>query len=167
MSWQEKVPRSLPLTAKVERGLGFCQKRTLQSVFVTKAALEVSAVPYGACYGPHIRRIARKEISPSYLGKARFWCQDPTKKYQIFDFELVNSNSTLTFRYNLLAWSLAISSACLLRFLEPKMPYYGLTTRAQAVVMRALGTPLKAITQVTGISTKHISNLLKRAVENG
>ena len=33
--------------------------------------------------------------------------------------------------------------------------------------MRALGTPLKAITQVTGISTKHIGNLLKRAVENG
>ena len=33
--------------------------------------------------------------------------------------------------------------------------------------MRALGTPLKAITQVTRISTKHIGNLLKRAVENG
>jgi len=47
------------------------------------------------------------------------------------------------------------------------MPYYGLATRAQAVVMRALGTPLKVITQVTGISTKHIGNLLKRAVENG
>ena len=46
------------------------------------------------------------------------------------------------------------------------MPYYGLATRAQAVVMRALGTPLKAITQVTGVSTKHIGNLLKRAVEN-
>jgi len=26
-----------------------------------------------------VRRIARKEISPSYLGKARVWCQDPTK----------------------------------------------------------------------------------------
>ena len=26
-----------------------------------------------------VRRIARKEISPSYLGKARFWCQDPPK----------------------------------------------------------------------------------------
>ena len=47
------------------------------------------------------------------------------------------------------------------------MPYYGLATRAQAVVIRALGTPLKTITQVTGISTKHISNLLKRAVKNG
>jgi transposase len=47
------------------------------------------------------------------------------------------------------------------------MPYYGLATRAQAVVMRALGTPLKAIAQVTGISTKHIGNLLKKAVENG
>ena len=47
------------------------------------------------------------------------------------------------------------------------MPYYGLATRAQAVVMRALGTPLKVITCVTGISSKHISNLLKKAVENG
>ena len=47
------------------------------------------------------------------------------------------------------------------------MPYYSLATRAQAVVMRALGTPLKAITQVTRISTKHIGNLLKKAVENG
>ena len=46
------------------------------------------------------------------------------------------------------------------------MPYYGLATRAQAVVMRALGTPLKVITCVTGISSKHISNLLKKAVEN-
>ena len=26
-----------------------------------------------------LRRIARKEISPSFLGKASFWCQDPTK----------------------------------------------------------------------------------------
>ena len=33
--------------------------------------------------------------------------------------------------------------------------------------MKALGTPLKLITQVTGISGKHISNLLKKAVENG
>ena len=33
--------------------------------------------------------------------------------------------------------------------------------------MRALGTPLKVITYVTGISSKHISNLLKKAVENG
>ena len=47
------------------------------------------------------------------------------------------------------------------------MPYYGLATRAQAVVMKALGTPLKLITQVTGISGKHIGNLLKKAVENG
>jgi hypothetical protein len=47
------------------------------------------------------------------------------------------------------------------------MPYYGLVMRAQAVVIRALGTPLKAITKVTGISTKYIGNLLKKAVENG
>jgi hypothetical protein len=47
------------------------------------------------------------------------------------------------------------------------MPYYGLATRAQAVVMQTLGTPLKLITEVTGISGKHIGNLLKKAVENG
>ena len=35
-------------TVKVERDLGFCRRRTLRSVFVTKAALEVSAVSYGA-----------------------------------------------------------------------------------------------------------------------
>ena len=33
--------------------------------------------------------------------------------------------------------------------------------------MQALGTPLKVITCITGISSKHISNLLKKAVENG
>jgi hypothetical protein len=47
------------------------------------------------------------------------------------------------------------------------MPYYGLATRAQAVVIKTLGTPLKLITKVTGISGKHIGNLLKKAVENG
>ena len=47
------------------------------------------------------------------------------------------------------------------------MPYYSLAMRAQAVVMKALGTPLKLITQVTGISSRHISNLVKKAVENG
>ena len=47
------------------------------------------------------------------------------------------------------------------------MPYYGLTTRAQAVVIKALGTPLKLITKITGISGKYISNLVKKAVENG
>ena len=46
------------------------------------------------------------------------------------------------------------------------MPYYGLATRAQAVVMKTLGTPLKLITEVTGISGKYIGNLLKKAVEN-
>jgi len=30
-----------------------------------------------------------------------------------------------------------------------------------------LGTPLKLITQITGISSKHISNLVKKAVKNG
>ena len=90
----------------------------------------------------------------------------PHQKYQIFYCRLVNSNSTPTFWYNLLTQLLAISSIYLLCFIRPKMPYYSLTTKAQAVVMRALSTPLKAITQVTGISTKHVSNLLKRAVKN-
>ena len=47
------------------------------------------------------------------------------------------------------------------------MPHYGLATRAQAVVIKALGTPLKVITHVTGISARHIGNLVKKAVENG
>ena len=47
------------------------------------------------------------------------------------------------------------------------MPYYGLAMRAQAVVIKALGTPLKLITQITGISGRHIGNLVKKAVENG
>jgi hypothetical protein len=34
----------------------------------------------------------------------------------------------------------------LLLFFKPKTPYYGLATRAQAVVMKALGTPLKVVT---------------------
>ena len=46
------------------------------------------------------------------------------------------------------------------------MPYYGLATRAQAVVMKALGTPLKLITKITGISGKYIGNLVKKVVEN-
>jgi hypothetical protein len=47
------------------------------------------------------------------------------------------------------------------------MPRYGLATRAQAVVMKALGTPLKVITHVARISAGHIGNLVKKAVENG
>ena len=47
------------------------------------------------------------------------------------------------------------------------MPRYGLTIRAQAVVMKALGTPLKVITYITRISARHIGNLVKKAVENG
>ena len=46
------------------------------------------------------------------------------------------------------------------------MPYYSLATRAQAIIIKALGTPLKLITQVTGISSRHISNLVKKAIEN-
>jgi len=33
--------------------------------------------------------------------------------------------------------------------------------------MKALGTPLKVITHVTGISARYIGNLVKKAVENG
>ena len=47
------------------------------------------------------------------------------------------------------------------------MPHYGLATKAQAVVIKALKTPLKVITYVTGISARHISNLVKKAIENG
>jgi len=39
-----------------------------------------------------------------------------------------------------------ISLIYLLLFLKPKMPYYGLIIRAQAIVIKALGTPLKVIT---------------------
>ena len=39
--------------------------------------------------------------------------------------------------------------------------------RTQAVVMKALGIPLKVITHITGISVRHIGNLVKKAVENG
>ena len=47
------------------------------------------------------------------------------------------------------------------------MPRYGLATRAQAVVIKALGIPLKVITHITGISARHIGNLVKKAVKNG
>ena len=39
--------------------------------------------------------------------------------------------------------------------------------RAQAAVIKALGTPLKVIIHVTGISARYIGNLVKKAVENG
>jgi len=35
------------------------------------------------------------------------------------------------------------------------------------VVIKALNTPLKVITRITGISGRHIGNLVKKAVENG
>jgi len=47
------------------------------------------------------------------------------------------------------------------------MPHYNLAARAQAVVMKTLGTPLKLITHVTGISVRHIGNLVTKVVENG
>ncbi len=42
------------------------------------------------------------------------------------------------------------------------MPRYSLVTRAQAIVIKALRIPLKVTTYVTGISVRHISNLVKR-----
>ena len=46
------------------------------------------------------------------------------------------------------------------------MPCYSLATRAQAIVIKALGTPLKVITYITRISARYISNLVKKVVEN-
>jgi len=55
------------------------------------------------------------------------------RPHQIFDFDLSNSNS--------IQYPLHVFYA-----FKPKMPYYGLAIKAQAVVIRALGTPLKAVT---------------------
>jgi len=40
------------------------------------------------------------------------------------------------------------------------MPY--LTTKAQAIIIKAVGIPLKVITHVTGISARHIGDLVKK-----
>jgi transposase len=47
------------------------------------------------------------------------------------------------------------------------MPYYGLATRAQAVVLRAAGVTLKQISTITSITTKHIKNLYTKATTRG
>ena len=70
--------------------------------------------------------------------------------------------STYLIAYNILY----IPSTVFPTVFKPKMPYYGLATRAQAVVIKALGTPLKLITKITRISGKHIGNLVKKVVEN-
>jgi hypothetical protein len=70
--------------------------------------------------------------------------------------------STRLIAYNILY----IPSTVFPTVFKPKMPYYGLAIRAQAVVIKALGTPLKLITEITGISGKYIGNLVKKAVEN-
>jgi hypothetical protein len=70
--------------------------------------------------------------------------------------------STRLIAYNILY----IPSTVFPTIFKPKIPYYGLTTRAQAIIIKALGTPLKLITKITGISGKHISNLVKKVVEN-
>ena len=46
------------------------------------------------------------------------------------------------------------------------MPRYSLITRAQAIVIKALGISLKVIIYITGISTRHIGNLVKKVIEN-
>jgi transposase len=47
------------------------------------------------------------------------------------------------------------------------MPYYGLATRAQAITLRALGVAYKTITDITGISARHMQNLLGIAFSRG
>ena len=71
--------------------------------------------------------------------------------------------STHLIAYNILY----IPSTVFPTVFKPKIPYYGLATRAQAIVIKALRTPLKVITHITRISAKHIGNLVKKAVENG
>jgi hypothetical protein len=47
------------------------------------------------------------------------------------------------------------------------MPYYGLATRTQAVILRAVGVTLKQISTVASITTKHIKNLYNEATTRG
>jgi transposase len=47
------------------------------------------------------------------------------------------------------------------------MPYYGLATRAQAITLRAVGIAYKIITDITGISARHVQNLVDKAVSCG
>ena len=53
-----------------------------------------------------------------------------------------------------------------LSILKPKKPCYGFIIRAQAIVIKALRIPLKVITYVIEISTRHIGNLIKKVVKN-
>ena len=72
------------------------------------------------------------------------------RPHQIFDFKLVKATLHRLFdkiySLNRLQYSLYTFYYFSYCFFEPKMPYYGLITRAQAVVIKALGTPLKLIT---------------------
>ena len=47
------------------------------------------------------------------------------------------------------------------------MPYYGLATRAQAITLRALGVAYQKITEITGISARHVQNLVGIALSRG
>jgi transposase len=47
------------------------------------------------------------------------------------------------------------------------MPYYSLATRAQAITLRALGVAYQKVTEITGISTRHVQNLVGIAISRG
>jgi hypothetical protein len=47
------------------------------------------------------------------------------------------------------------------------MPYYSLATRAQAITLHALGVAYQKITEITGISTRHVQNLVGIAISRG
>ena len=47
------------------------------------------------------------------------------------------------------------------------MPYYDLATRAQAVILRAMGKKLDLVSQITEITTRQIMNLVKKAMQRG
>jgi hypothetical protein len=47
------------------------------------------------------------------------------------------------------------------------MPYYGLATQAQAITLRALGVAYQKITKITGISARHVQNLVGIVLSRG
>ena len=47
------------------------------------------------------------------------------------------------------------------------MPYYGLATKAQAVILRAAGTTYTKISSIAGITIKHVKNLYNEATARG
>lgn len=47
------------------------------------------------------------------------------------------------------------------------MPYYSLATRALAITLKVLGVAYKNITDITGISARHMQNLVGIAISCG